>query len=342
MAYVNPDVVRTALGLDDSYAAWVHELDTVGPSPAHRRPWTADAALDNAAVLAIPADAAAAVATAGQIIAARPELYWLLDRCRAVLGASLGVECPSSTPWPALPSHLGAAAACFYVHVFAAALPEIQAFHAHLGVPPAIAEATLADLGRHMRIDAVMHGRPCLDSQGWLLRHWRGVILEVGRLQFEWFRHGAGHLADPASAPTDQATLRHRTPIGASALDVHIPFAGPLSPSLCDVSIADAHGLFENLFPDRRFEVATCTSWLLDEQLQQYLPADSNIIRFQRRFTPVEGTVDGTDEMHRFIFQRPAPYAIEQLPQCTSLERAFVAHLRQGGRWQMRTGWFAW
>ena len=106
--------------------------------------------------------------------------------------------------------------------------------------------------------------------------------------------------------------------------------------------IADAHGLFEDLFPDRRFEVATCTSWLLDEQLQQYLPVDSNIIRFQRRFTPVEGTVDRTDEMHRFIFQRPAPYAIEQLPLRTSLERAFVTHLREGGRWLMRTGWFAW
>ena len=107
-------------------------------------------------------------------------------------------------------------------------------------------------------------------------------------------------------------------------------------------SIADAHALFEALFPDRRFEVATCTSWLLDEQLRQYLPADSNIIRFQRRFTPVDGAIDGTDEMHRFIFQHPAPFAIDQLPQRTTLERAFVAHLRQGGRWQMRTGWFAW
>jgi GNAT-like C-terminal domain/N-acyltransferase N-terminal domain len=342
VAYVKSDEVRAALGLDGRYAAWLDDLDAAGPSPAHRRPWTPDAALDNAAVLAIPADATSAVAAAGQIIAARPELHWLLDRCRSRLGASLGDECPTSNPWPALPAHLGAVADCFYVHVFSAALPEIRAFHDRLGVPPAIAQATLADLGRHMRIDAVMHGRPCLDSQGWLQRHWRGVILEVGRLQFEWFRHGAGHLASPAATAPDQATLRQRTPTGASALDVHIPFAGPLTPALCDVAIADAHRLFEALFPDRRFAVATCTSWLLDEQLREYLPADSNIIRFQRRFAPVDGAVDGTDEMHRFIFQRPAPYAIEQLPQRTTLERAFVAHLRRGGRWLMRTGWFAW
>jgi hypothetical protein len=339
---VNPDEVRTALGLDDRYTAWVHDLDAVGPLPADLRPWTPGAALDNAAVLAIPPDATAAVDEAGQLIAARPELGWLLDRCRGLLGATLGDECPTSAPWPALPAHLGAAAACFYVHVFAAALPEIRAYHDHLGTPPAIAAATLADLGRHMRIDAVMHDQPCLDSQNWLLRHWRGVIAEVGRLQFEWFRHGAGHLADPDSAPTDQATLRHPTPSGASALDVHIPFAGPLSPALCDVSIADAHGLLATLFPDRRFEAATCTSWLLDEQLRQYLPADSNIIRFQHRFTLVDGAVDGTDEMHRFIYQRPAPYALDQLPQRTTLERAFVAHVRAGGRWQLRTGWFAW
>jgi GNAT domain-containint protein/N-acyltransferase family protein len=334
--------VRTALGLDESYAAWARDLEAIGPSPAQLRPWTPDAALDNAALLAIPADATAAVTEAGQVIAARPELGWLLDRCRHRLAASLGVECPPPAPWPALPDRLGTAAACFYVHVFAAALPEIRALHTRSGVPPEIAGATLADLGRHMRIDAVMHDRPCLVSQNWLERHWRGVLLEVGRLQFEWYRHGAGHLADPGAAGADQATLRHRTPTGASALDLHIPFAGPLSPALCDASIAEAHGLFEALFPGRRFEIATCTSWLLDEQLREYLPPDSNIIRFQRRFTPVEGAVDGTDDMHRFIFQRPRPYEIDELPQRTSLERAFVTHLRNGGRWQMRTGWFAW
>src|SRR6185312_14277964 len=90
VAYVNSDEVRTTLGLDDGYAAWIHDLDAVGPSPADWPLWTADAALDNAAVLAIPANATTAVAAAGQIIAARPELLWLLDRCRSQLGATLG------------------------------------------------------------------------------------------------------------------------------------------------------------------------------------------------------------------------------------------------------------
>src|SRR5689334_895866 len=115
---MNPDEVRAALGLDDSYAAWVDNLDAVGPSPADLRPWTPDAALDNAAALAIPAGATAAVAEAGQIIAARPELGWLLDRSRHLLVAPLGDECAPETRWPALPDHLGVAAACFYVHVF--------------------------------------------------------------------------------------------------------------------------------------------------------------------------------------------------------------------------------
>jgi hypothetical protein len=32
--------------------------------------------------------------------------------------------------------------------------------------------------------------------------------------------------------------------------------------------------------------------------------------------------------------------ALDDLPQRTTLERAIVAHLRAGGHWRARTGWF--
>ena len=40
----------------------------------------------------------------------------------------------------------------------------------------------------------------------------------------------------------------------------------------------------------------------------------------------------------RFVFHRIAPN-INELPQRTTLERAIVAHLREGRHWRDRTGW---
>ena len=81
-----------------------------------------------------------------------------------------------------------------------------------------------------------------------------------------------------------------------------------------------------------------CYSWLLDDQLAEYLDERSNIIRFQRRFRIVGEGSNGDAEILRFVFKRIAP-DIDELPQRTKLERAIVAHLRAGRHWRNRTGW---
>jgi hypothetical protein len=40
-----------------------------------------------------------------------------------------------------------------------------------------------------------------------------------------------------------------------------------------------------------------------------------------------------------FVFHRKEP-DLDALPQETTLQRAVVAHLRGGGHWHGRTGWF--
>jgi hypothetical protein len=76
-----------------------------------------------------------------------------------------------------------------------------------------------------------------------------------------------------------------------------------------------------------------------DDQLATYLGPESNIMRFQRRFRLLPGSVgDSDDDILRFVFRRPAP-ALHELPQRTSLERAVVGHLRAGHHWKIPTGW---
>jgi hypothetical protein len=135
----------------------------------------------------------------------------------------------------------------------------------------------------------------------------------------------AAHVADPFRD-------------GEPALGIHIPESGPLTPEACDDSFAQARTFFPRHFPESATRLAICTSWLLDPQLADYLPPDSNIVRFGRRFTLVGDGSDGDADVLRFVFHRIRPN-IDELPQRTTLERATVAHLRAGKHWRNRTGW---
>jgi hypothetical protein len=125
---------------------------------------------------------------------------------------------------------------------------------------------------------------------------------------------------------------------GDPALGIHIPESGPLTPEACADSLAQAGSFFARHFPETPTHLAICTSWLLDPQLARYLAPDSNIIRFQRRFTIVGDGYDGDADVLRFVFHRIAPN-VGELPERTTLERAIVAHLRAGKHWRSPTGW---
>ena len=207
-------------------------------------------------------------------------------------------------PWPVVEP-------LFYPRVFLAALPHVRAYHAVRGIPDGVARATLADLGRVMRIYREANGAPGLDEQNWLTLHWRGALFELGRLQFE--RRGGGDLG------------------------LHIPGGAPLDPAAVDASLGQARPFFDRHFPEERHRTATCTSWLLDPQLAEALPPDSNIVGFQRRFELLGVPQPGDEDVFKFVFRRDDP-PLDELPQRTTLERALVSHLRAGGHWRVRTG----
>ncbi len=82
------------------------------------------------------------------------------------------------------------------------------------------------------------------------------------------------------------------------------------------------------------------------DQLAAYLPEKSNIIRFQRRFEVFtdRGPADWAPLEHVFHRRYEGPRVpdrlLDELPQETALQRAIVTHLRSGGHWYNRTGWF--
>jgi hypothetical protein len=169
--------------------------------------------------------------------------------------------------------------------------------------------------------------------------HFSGAIYALGRLQFNPYHLRTGP-AGPLfwyEAPDPRAGEEGLRP-GDPALGMHIPEAGPLTPEECDASVRAARAFYAAHFPEHRFRVITCTSWLLDDQLAEYLPATSNIMRFQRMFTLVPGAWDTNDDIVQFVFHRPAS-ALDEVRPRTTLERAIVAHIRARRIWRLRTGW---
>jgi len=244
-----------------------------------------------------------------------PELRWLLDRSTALVRADLGGHGWLS-PGPALPRARGPAWRHLYVYGYLALVDVVTGYHRDHGIADAVSWVTLADLGRNLAIDRRMRGEGWPVMQSWLTLHARGGVYELGRLQ------------------------HHR---GGTAIDLHIPESGPLTPEALAASLDQARAFFPRHFPDERYTAFCCGSWLLDPQLLEYLPEDSNIVKFQRMFElepyqEPEG-LDADVEVLRFVF-RTLTTPLDQLPRRTVLQRAIIDHLKAGRHWHWHRGRF--
>ncbi|MEU4401127.1 acyltransferase domain-containing protein [Micromonospora orduensis] len=312
---MDPHDTAARLGVPVEAVERVHQLAGDRPSAPLPARSDAPAILDR---LAVPPDDAAEIMAGWPDPDSplwTPELRWLLDRSIALVRADLG-GADWLPPGPELPRDRGPAWRHLYVYAYLALVDVARAYHRDHDVPDAVSWLSLADLGRNLAIDRRMRGEGWPVIQSWLTLHVRGSIYELGRLQ------------------------HHR---GGTTLALHIPDAGPLTPDAIDASLDEARAFFPRHFPDERYEEFSCGSWLLDPQLREYLPADSNIVRFQRRFelTPYDAQ-EGPDadvEVLRFVF-RTLSTPLDELPRRTVLERAVVDHLKAGRHWQWRHGRF--
>ncbi|MGW0284828.1 acyltransferase domain-containing protein [Streptomyces sp. NPDC003236] len=262
-----------------------------------------------------------------------PELRHSLENAVADLVRDMG-DLHGGADLPDLDWPPGALQRCFPVYVLVAALPHVRRHHRERGIPADTTRRTLADLGRNMTTHRARHGRAGLQVPRWLTLHFRGELYQLGRLQFQRAPLGPRTAAALTAAGLD---VTPETP----CLNLHIPgFTGPLSPAACDRSLALARDFFARHYPEEKYPAAVCHSWLLDPQLKRYLPARSNIVRFQERFrTAHQDTEPADTEPVRFVFGDP-DLPFPDLPRRTSVERAVGDHLRAGGHWYVGHGWF--
>jgi hypothetical protein len=112
------------------------------------------------------------------------------------------------------------------------------------------------------------------------------------------------------------------------ALAIHIPAGGPMAHDRCGESFRRALPFFRDHFPDRPFDAFCCSSWLLDAELQEFLPATANIVRFQREFYLFPVPIGPGYVLSNILGSVPSD--LSAAPRRTALQRAAVAVLERG------------
>ncbi|MFD4025986.1 acyltransferase domain-containing protein [Streptomyces sp. NPDC058576] len=323
----------------DTEAAVRHWLAVLGEQPAvttvtDPTPPTGSELAERMDLLAVPGPDREEVAAGLPDPGRDPARWEALVRCHQQLYADPGPGAPSAAPdWPTAPAALGSDGRYFYVHLYVLALPQALDRQRRLGIPDDVVAATFADLGAKLTTYRLGHGTGGFDRQRWIVRHFRGALHRLGRLQFERGVLDADASGGDAAAAGGPA---HGDPV----LQVHIPEDGPLDRAGCDASFAAAGEFQARHFPGGRHRHATCSSWLLDRQLADHLPESSNILAFQRRFATFGARPVGDDDVLEFVFHAPPGTAdLDRLPQRTTLHRSLVRHLRSGGHWRTAHGW---
>lgn len=120
-------------------------------------------------------------------------------------------------------------------------------------------------------------------------------------------------------------TWQLRLQKGDPVYEVHIPRIGPMDQESCQESYARARELLGKCYPDHKAKAFAIESWLLDQELSQILPADSNIVKFQKQYIPYPIRATGTAALF-FVFPHPtgtdyAKLDYSALPETTSLQR---------------------
>lgn len=129
-----------------------------------------------------------------------------------------------------------------------------------------------------------------------------------------------------------ELVLSEKTPV----LDVHIQEGGKLSPDICKESMDEAVRFFHTYFPEKEFAAFVCSSWLLGPSMLQVLPAESNVVQFQKLFELVHSFVDDEEIFRRVFGEKPAD--LQSAPRTSSLQRAVLDYAINGNHFDQGVG----
>ena len=127
------------------------------------------------------------------------------------------------------------------------------------------------------------------DKEDWIVLSLKFEIFRLGRLQFQMSKM---YPEGKDGGFTGEENI----------IDVHIPAdGGSIPPEVIDEAFGLAEEFFTKHFPEYEYKYYTCFSWMLDDNLQEFLGDDTNIIKFQKRFNIIHKREQ--DSIIHFLFK---------------------------------------
>lgn len=120
---------------------------------------------------------------------------------------------------------------------------------------------------------------------------------------------------------------------GDTAIKVHIPVGGPLTPALCEESYARARAMLPLWYPEHHFTCFLIGCWMLSPVLEEILPPASNILSFARPFLRYPIQSNARDAfLYVFGIHAPSPQTIAfaDLPEDGTLKRGVKQKALEG------------
>lgn len=128
-----------------------------------------------------------------------------------------------------------------------------------------------------------------VDKDAWIVLSLKFEIFRLGRLQFQMSKMYPEGKDGGFSEDTN-------------IIDVHIPAdGGSITSEVIDEAFGLAEEFFSKHFPEYEYKYYTCFSWMLDDNLQEFLGDDTNIIKFQKRFNIIHKREQ--DSIIHFLFK---------------------------------------
>lgn len=118
---------------------------------------------------------------------------------------------------------------------------------------------------------------------------------------------------------------------GDRVINMHIPSSGSFSWEKRLDSYKRAFEFYKDDFGGKPIPMV-CDSWLLYPEHRDFLPEHLNIRSFMDDFTYIEGVAEDKFENAWRVFGKDSSKAPNELPQETSLQKAYAKHLLAGGK----------
>ncbi len=177
-------------------------------------------------------------------------------------------------------------------------------------LPHDIFVATMGCFSRFIKEYHVSYGSYGYDRAFWTTRQVAARLFRIGELEYEFTQ-------DPHS------------------VQLHIPSDARLTASLLNASVDGARDFLRTYFPGRENDAILLESWLLSPVLEELLPENSRILRFQAAFDLTDQDPEPMDCLE-WVFHiaggQMDNIELTNLPEGTTLQRNMKKLLLSGGK----------